>query len=677
MTTKLFFHRIFSACIRLMLVLMIAGICLMPERVTADSGKTVDLTLVAWGDSLTGIGGNQGHAFLIITNNSSETLSFCGYPIYPGTSITVSIWPDSNGLGGVYINREMYTGADQTCTACTISITPGQLAEIAAATPAESYYHDGQNDEKIDLHDDIFHNCTTYSVMMWNKVADEDHQIEDDFMGIDAPKWLSKKLANFPECKYFDFPKGQIQHKDMYYLSSDGELIPREIEVPKLTADLEGETHVRMVWYPEFVEFLNGQKSVNAYGVVYYNTSTPSDVVEKTIADSTSYTTPSLEPGYTYGFQVAAAFLAKNPEHSFRSEYSDPVTVTVFGDLKEAAVTIKKESYSYTGLPISPKPTVVFRGRTLTKDKDYTVSYTNNQFAGTATITLSGIGNFKGTVTKTFKITPVWGLSPTSMTLLEGDSQKIGVTVAGFKTNAEAQNFVKKILWTSRNSRIASVAGGKVTAGKKGSTTITATAEGKSKTCKVTVKKKDYKSLYKAFLEKGTYRVKSGNYPYDLTLTSYQILDINQDKTPELIVKSSEPSVGPAFDEHYVFTIRNKKVAFCESYMKRGEASIQYSKKYKAVRNSGWTNFVGGTWYHLFQLKNNKKIVQYKYVWEGYADQENTKYVYYIGDSDAKAKQVSKAKYTAFLKKYFNKKLFKTYKFLKNTAQNRNKTFGK
>ena len=40
----------------------------------------------------------------------------------------------------------------------------------------------------------------------------------------------------------------------------------------------------------------------------------------------------------------------------------------------------------------------------LVKDRDYTVSYSNNVKPGTATVTITGIGNYAGTLTKTFEI---------------------------------------------------------------------------------------------------------------------------------------------------------------------------------------------------------------------------------------------------------------------------------
>jgi hypothetical protein len=48
--------------------------------------------------------------------------------------------------------------------------------------------------------------------------------------------------------------------------------------------------------------------------------------------------------------------------------------------------------------------TLTYNDETLALDTDYTVEYTNNTAIGTATATITGIGNYKGTVTKTFNI---------------------------------------------------------------------------------------------------------------------------------------------------------------------------------------------------------------------------------------------------------------------------------
>ena len=59
---------------------------------------------------------------------------------------------------------------------------------------------------------------------------------------------------------------------------------------------------------------------------------------------------------------------------------------------------------TYTGNSISALPVITYNGATLTKDVDYTLSYSNNINVGTATITITGKGNFKGTTSKTFSI---------------------------------------------------------------------------------------------------------------------------------------------------------------------------------------------------------------------------------------------------------------------------------
>ncbi len=59
---------------------------------------------------------------------------------------------------------------------------------------------------------------------------------------------------------------------------------------------------------------------------------------------------------------------------------------------------------TYTGKNLTQKLTVKLGSRTLKAGTDYTVSYKNNKNAGTATITITGKGNYKDTTTATFKI---------------------------------------------------------------------------------------------------------------------------------------------------------------------------------------------------------------------------------------------------------------------------------
>ena len=68
--------------------------------------------------------------------------------------------------------------------------------------------------------------------------------------------------------------------------------------------------------------------------------------------------------------------------------------------------TISVANQYYTGKAVKPAPTVKYNDiTTLQNGRDYTVTYANNVKIGTAKITIKGIGNYTGTVTKTFKIT--------------------------------------------------------------------------------------------------------------------------------------------------------------------------------------------------------------------------------------------------------------------------------
>ena len=87
----------------------------------------------------------------------------------------------------------------------------------------------------------------------------------------------------------------------------------------------------------------------------------------------------------------------------------------MFADSKDVTFQIKKASVAnasvsdvsdrvYTGTAHTQSPTVKVGGRTLKNGTDYTLSYKNNVNAGTATMTVTGKGNYAGSVSRTFKI---------------------------------------------------------------------------------------------------------------------------------------------------------------------------------------------------------------------------------------------------------------------------------
>ena len=60
----------------------------------------------------------------------------------------------------------------------------------------------------------------------------------------------------------------------------------------------------------------------------------------------------------------------------------------------------------YTGKALTQAPTVKVGTKTLKSGTDYKLTYKNNKNVGKATVTITGIGAYKGTISKSFKINP-------------------------------------------------------------------------------------------------------------------------------------------------------------------------------------------------------------------------------------------------------------------------------
>ena len=67
-------------------------------------------------------------------------------------------------------------------------------------------------------------------------------------------------------------------------------------------------------------------------------------------------------------------------------------------------IVFGKDAYVYRGWAVKPKVTVFAGGRVLRKNKDYKISYSDNKKVGTATVTVTGIGEYKGEISAEFPI---------------------------------------------------------------------------------------------------------------------------------------------------------------------------------------------------------------------------------------------------------------------------------
>ena len=104
--------------------------------------------------------------------------------------------------------------------------------------------------------------------------------------------------------------------------------------------------------------------------------------------DGTKYTAEELMDAYTGG-DMAGRWIWEG--------------LSLAEDISGATVTVADQIY--TGTALTPAVTVTLNGTELLKDTDYTVDYENNTGIGTATVTVTGINNYTGTVTQTFEIT--------------------------------------------------------------------------------------------------------------------------------------------------------------------------------------------------------------------------------------------------------------------------------
>ena len=136
---------------------------------------------------------------------------------------------------------------------------------------------------------------------------------------------------------------------------------------------------------------------------------------------------------------------------------------------------------------------------------------------GTATITAKyGETTLTGTVTVTPAYTYELVLNRTSMSMAKGAT---GTIVATYKTYADgvlesSTNVISTATWSSGNTSVATVSAGTVTGMGAGTTTITATYNGKSATCSVTVVGSATLSLgwTSATMEKGAVRTNAAIY---------------------------------------------------------------------------------------------------------------------------------------------------------------------
>lgn len=203
--------------------------------------------------------------------------------------------------------------------------------------------------------------------------------------------------------------------------------------------------------------------SANAEGAITYS----SDKTSVATVNSSGLITAVGEGTATITASAAATTNYKANTKTFSITVSKNIV-----SLDNCTAVLDKEDYTYDGNAKTPKVTVTEGGNKLTKDTDYTVSYSNNTNAGSATVTITGKGSYNGTITKQFNIAKAdqtLTVSPESTTLEIGQTAQLTASGTG------------SITYASSDSAVATVTGnGLVTAKAAGIATITVTAAGNS-----------------------------------------------------------------------------------------------------------------------------------------------------------------------------------------------------
>lgn len=117
-------------------------------------------------------------------------------------------------------------------------------------------------------------------------------------------------------------------------------------------------------------------------------------------------------------------------------------------DISNAKISEIK-TQTYNGKNIQPNVTVKNGSKTLTKGTDYTVKYSNNKNIGTATVTVTGIGDYQGAKATTFTITPAkvnTTVKSTKAKTAKVSIKKVAGSVSGYQVvYANNSKFTKSV----------------------------------------------------------------------------------------------------------------------------------------------------------------------------------------------------------------------------------------
>lgn len=113
----------------------------------------------------------------------------------------------------------------------------------------------------------------------------------------------------------------------------------------------------------------------------------------------------------------------------------------------DLSATLNPTTYTYDGTAKEPEVLVVYDGQTLTKDTDYTVAYSDNKNAGSAAVTITGIGVYHEAAHLQFTIEKAGQAAPTGLKAV--NTSKTGASDGAIENLTTAMEYsTDEIHWT-------------------------------------------------------------------------------------------------------------------------------------------------------------------------------------------------------------------------------------
>lgn len=113
----------------------------------------------------------------------------------------------------------------------------------------------------------------------------------------------------------------------------------------------------------------------------------------------------------------------------------------------DLSATLNPTTYIYDGTAKEPEVLVVYDGQTLTKDTDYTVAYSDNKNAGSAAVTITGIGVYHEAAHLQFTIEKAGQAAPTGLKAV--NTSKTGASDGAIENLTTAMEYsTDEIHWT-------------------------------------------------------------------------------------------------------------------------------------------------------------------------------------------------------------------------------------